>query len=298
MTKLIDRMGPVAVAILLLTSILIAIAPETGLRILWFGIVPLAPLIFFFATRLWVSVCPFSYIQSIPHRLGTGGKIKIKRATGKKLEALSWLLLFLLVPLRHMIFDTVGLAALVAIAGISAVSLLSGLLFDGLGGWCSSLCPVRPVEALYGQFTLSRKPPSHCSPCSKCTEQCSRLLNESKRVDSFRDFAAMLFPGFVMAFFLTDQNSSLLVCYLTEIVYMAVSGFMFSLLAFWFSRATRLQVSAILGLMLYYFLVIPRIFREWHVDQRLVVWAVTSIVLASIAARAIAVMKPKASQGS
>ena len=53
-----------------------------------------------------------------------------------------------------------------------AVGLAAGSVFKGKSGWCSTFCPLLPVQRIYGQtpFTVVRN--SHCEPCVGCTTNC------------------------------------------------------------------------------------------------------------------------------
>lgn len=277
-------LGSLSVGILLAVSSVLILSPGLGLRLLWQGIVPVAPLVFFLAPNLWVSGCPFAFLQSLPRRFGRGGSRRISVGASRSLSVAGWVLLATLVPLRHPLFDQYAAAALAAIVGISLLSLASGFAFEGLSGWCNTLCPVRPVENLYGQFTVLGALPSHCSPCSHCTFACSRIhprrWPEEKPASRF----GYAFPGFVAAFFLAPKNGSLAELYLVHAAGVALSIGFLSACRLFLPHASVARFGALLAISLYYLFAFPGIARAWELPP-LAGLVATVLVLTIIAAR-------------
>ena len=255
--------GSISVLILFLTALLIGFQPELGFKVLWSGIVPAAPLLFLLVTNYWVSLCPFAFLQSLPHRLGFGGTRRLSDKTALRLNYAAWILLFALVPLRHLLFDRVEWAAVAAIVGIGALSVASGWLFQGLSGWCNSLCPVRPVELLYGQSSFATGLPTHCSPCSSCVSNCSRINKIGWIKTPGVSHLAYAFPGFVTAFFLSSGLSSQGEIYVLHAAGALASGLVLGSARLFVSHRTVLRVSAILAISIYYGFTIPKIAAAW-----------------------------------
>lgn len=253
---------------LISTSVLFALAALTfthetlSLKLLWNMVVPVAPLLFLTATNFWVSICPFAFLQSLPARLGAGGKLRISKKMNTVLSVCGWSLLFVLVPLRHFLFDKLGIAAFSAIMGISLLCVSSGLLFQGLSGWCNTLCPVKPVEYLYGQFSLVSSLPDQCTKCSGCTPSCSRIGKLNWTDEKLLAYTAYMFPGFVAGFFLTNDIESLGRVYAIHGAFMALSFLVFSLLRLLLSHKVALKAAGAVAFIVYYSFAIPAISRN------------------------------------
>jgi hypothetical protein len=46
------------------------------------------------------------------------------------------------------------------------------MVLKGKSGWCSTICPLLPVQRLYGQTPYKLVANSHCTPCVGCTKNC------------------------------------------------------------------------------------------------------------------------------
>jgi len=182
--------------------------PEVGLRLLWFAVIPLAPMILLVAPNAWVSVCPVSTAQTVFHRFGRNPVRKLSARATERLQVFGWVLMLVGIPTRHLVFNTVGWATFATALAITGVVLVVGLSFRSLSGWCVGACPIRPVEVLYGQFALDRHRPEKCTSCTACIANCLRLVPERSHAELHRSpfiaQAAMGFPGFVAAYFLLD----------------------------------------------------------------------------------------------
>ena len=91
--------------------------------------------------------------------------------------------------------------------GLLAIGL--GLVFTQKSGWCSSLCPIYPVELLYGSQPLVSVPNAHCPQCAQCVAPCSEStpgLAPSTAVNTKLGRGAGIvlsgcFPGFVWGWY-------------------------------------------------------------------------------------------------
>jgi hypothetical protein len=123
-------------------------------------------------------------------------------------------LLFLLVPARRFLFNTNGIALGATIIAVSLLALVGGAIFSRRAGFCNAICPVLPVEKLYGQSPLVRIGSARCADCSLCTpsgcidlaatKTVAQTLGPRRRdgrwlLTPFGVFAAS-FPGFIVAF--------------------------------------------------------------------------------------------------
>lgn len=142
-------------------------APETALRVLWYMIVPLLPATFFVNTTIWRSVCPLATLNAWGNRLGRPRPITPSATTALGIGGL--LLFHLLVPARHFLFHADGQALAVTIVVVGALAVALGGTYAVRSGFCNALCPVLPVEQLYGQAPLVRMVRGRCATCAVCT---------------------------------------------------------------------------------------------------------------------------------
>ena len=57
-------------------------------------------------------------------------------------------------------------AATALLIGFGLVgAFVGGVVFKGKSGWCSSICPLLPVQRIYGQTPLLMVANTHCQPC-------------------------------------------------------------------------------------------------------------------------------------
>lgn len=188
------------------------VRPDTTLDILWFVLIPILPATFLVNAGLWRGICPLATLNTLgPADRGatlTRGWITASAAIGITL-------LFLMVPARHLIFNTSGMWLGVTISAVALLSLGMGFLVRAKGGFCNSICPVLPVEKLYGQSPLVSVRNPRCVPCSLCTAKGCLDIDPSISVRTavgngsgvkewlrtpFGVFAAA-FPGFILGYF-------------------------------------------------------------------------------------------------
>jgi hypothetical protein len=108
----------------------------------------------------------------------------------------------------------------VTIALVGALAFALGLVFARRAGFCNGLCPVLPVEKLYGQAPMVGVGSSRCGDCSHCAPlACVDLAGGASALVSlgpgrrsnrwvltpFGSFAAA-FPGFVLGYFTTANG--------------------------------------------------------------------------------------------
>jgi len=120
-----------------------------------------------------------------------------------------------MVPARHLIFNTSGVWLGVTMTAVALLALGLGLVVRAKGGFCNSICPLLPVEKLYGQAPLISAPNPRCSPCTLCTAKGCLDLDPSKSLraalgnsTTVRDWIrtpfgvfAAAFPGFIFGYF-------------------------------------------------------------------------------------------------
>lgn len=208
---------------LLLTVVLVvalAVTPRPALHVLWDMVIPLLPAVFLVNPLIWRNVCPLATLND-----ATGSRPGRPQMT-PAMTRTGWIvgiaLLFVLVPARRFLFNESGVALGVTILLVAALALIGGLLFARRGAFCGSICPVLPVEKLYGQRPLLTMQGARCDTCSLCTAVGCIDLAATKTVaqtigpprrdgrwlrTGFGAFAAS-FPGFVIGYF-TAANGDL-----------------------------------------------------------------------------------------
>ena len=150
----------------------LVVAPAIGLAALWNVLIPVAPALLVFAPGLWRNICPLASVGLLPRHLGQSRRLPLTPAVQARFAAAGVILLLAIVPLRHLVLNLDGLAtaALLAGAGLAAAGL--GLRYEWKSAWCSGLCPVHPVEKLYGTRPAVSPRNGHCDTCQRCTAVC------------------------------------------------------------------------------------------------------------------------------
>ncbi|MEN8144625.1 MAG: hypothetical protein ABFS14_06690 [Gemmatimonadota bacterium] len=188
--------------------------PEPSLNLLWNVIIPLVPASLLISPMLWRNSCPLATLNNLSNgRIGRRSQSK-RFAVGA--GALGIVLLFVLVPARRFLFNADGTALAVTIAAVAILALVAGSLFIMRAGFCNAICPVQPVERLYGQSPLLEISNQRCPTCVGCSVGCidqgprtatEVLLNAKWNSAAWLStpygaFTA-LFPGFVLGYFTT-----------------------------------------------------------------------------------------------
>jgi ferredoxin len=149
------------------------VEPAIGIHAFWNVLIPLAPAILVFIPGIWRNICPLASTTLLARHLGTGSRLRISPRMHGLISLGGVVLLLLIVPLRHVVLDTSGPATALTIAALALLAITMGLLFEWKSGWCTGLCPVHPVEKLYGQSPIVRVSNAHCTRCQRCVEICA-----------------------------------------------------------------------------------------------------------------------------
>ncbi|HEX2913957.1 MAG TPA: FAD-dependent oxidoreductase [Chloroflexia bacterium] len=287
-----------SVIIALAVATLMFVVPGLGLLIFWGFFIPLLPLVFFVAPGLWRNVCPMAALNQMPRVL------KLSRA----LELPNWLkeysyvigigLFLSIVPTRKVLFNTDGPALGILMFASLGMALMMGITFKGKSGWCSSICPLLPVQRIYGQTPFMVVRNSHCQPCVGCTKNCydfnpqlayvADMHDSDPRYTEYRKFFAGAFPGLILAFYQVPNppKIGIVEMYLQVALYIAVSiGTFFALSAF--LKVTTNQITALyaaIAFNLYYWFNVPMFFEkiEWLSNFEIpeeIVWGVWAVLL-------------------
>ncbi len=190
-------------------------APTRALHLLWDMVIPLLPAVFLVNPMIWRNVCPLATLNQY------GERTPAVRLPPNMLQG-GWVigltLLFALVPARRFLFNEQGPALAATIGVVALLALGTGFFYSRRAGFCNSLCPVLPVEKLYGQAPLVPVASAICPDCTACAVRgCidlaggqalaqsvgKGLLQDARWLVTPTGLFALLFPGFVAGYFTT-----------------------------------------------------------------------------------------------
>jgi hypothetical protein len=183
--------------------------PPIGTVLLWNVLITAAPLLFVIAAGLWRNVCPIASTISLSGTVISSKKKRLSTSQIGKLNLVALIVLIILVPLRHTIFNTNGQAAAILIIALVLLSIIVGSVYEWKSAWCSGLCPVYPVEKLYGQNVMVSVPNAFCSQCNNCVIPCPDSVPNISPKNSapgvYNKIAELLLigglPGFIWGWF-------------------------------------------------------------------------------------------------
>ncbi len=262
-------------ALMLLTGlalcVVLVVRPDTGLRLFWRILVPTLPLLWLCAPGLWRNLCPLATSNQVPRVLGFTRGAPLPPWLARFAYVIGLTLLFALIPARKVMFNRSGPATAALLLTALGLAFLGGLFFKGKSGWCSTVCPLLPVQRLYGEtpFLLVRN--SHCEPCVGCAKNCydfnprvaklADLDDDDPRYAAPRRWFAAAYPGLVLGFFTManlPEHSTAWV-YGRIALFIAVSVAAYSFLETFVSvSAHRLTAAfAALGLNAFYWFSVP-----------------------------------------
>ena len=245
--------------------------PSIGLHLFWNILIPVAPVLIVLAVGVWRNVCPMGVNSLFPRHMGFSKRKSLSAAQSGKLNLIALIALFIIVPLRHAIFDTNGLATAILILSLAAVSIIMGIFFEWKSGWCSGLCPVHPVEKLYGLHNKLSVPNAHCSSCFRCVTPCPDstpgIHPMSTTKTRYHKVAGNLmvgaFPGFVWGWFQVPNYhgiSSLdqvFMIYKMPLIGLLVSSLLFLVLKRYVSEKIIIAIFSAAAVSCYYWFRIP-----------------------------------------
>lgn len=270
-----DRVWRAAQVIVMLSgAVLVAVLtlqPSLGLAFMWNMLIPVAPALVVLAPGLWRNICPMASLSLLPLQLGWSRRRKLTRRQSSLLGLASFAGLLVVVPLRHLLLDTDGpsTAAMLVTAGIAAFAM--GLIFDRRAGWCASLCPIHPVERLYGMAPVATSKNRRCESCTTCTALCpdsipsmSAVVTSPSVMDRRLGQAlAGGFAGFIWGWYQTPDYqgaiglAEILSCYLWPLAGATVTLALYLLAGRWFSRRILVRFFAAAAVSAYYWFRLP-----------------------------------------
>jgi len=248
--------------------------PTLGIHLFWNILIPVAPLLFVVSVGVWRNVCPMASTALFFRHIGLSKRKKLTIPQSGKLKLIAIIALFIIIPLRHAIFNLSGQATAILIIALGVVAITVSFFNEWKSAWCSGLCPVHPVENLYGLRNKIKLPNAHCNQCHKCVTPCpdstpkNNPLSTTKtayhRITGILTVGA--FPGFVWGWFqVPDYNgitslSELISIYQPPFIGMLVSSFIFLVLKKVLNKKTITELFAIAAVSFYYWFRIPALF--------------------------------------
>jgi len=196
-------------------AVVLFVRPDVGLFFFWRVMIPMVPLLFFVAPALWRNICPMAALNQTPRLFGFTKGMTPPQWMQRYGYLVAISLFLVLVSTRKVIFNTNGPALAVLILASLTAAFVMGDLFRGKSGWCSSICPLLPVQRIYGQTPFVNVTHAHCEPCLGCTKNCydlnpknaylADLYDDDRHFALFRRAFVGLFPGFILAFYLVPN---------------------------------------------------------------------------------------------
>ena len=208
----------------LLLCLALFVWPTQALVAFFKIIVPLLPILFFLAPGLWRNICPLAAANQAARVFG----FSRAATTPGWLQRRGYLIaigLFLgIAGARLVLFNASGTATGILLILTIVSAFVMGVVFKGKSGWCSSICPLLPLQRVYGQTPFLLVANTHCNPCVSCTKNCYDFRPQPAYQADLADpdpswsrprrlFAAAL-PGFVLGFFLLLGQSAWTVAHL------------------------------------------------------------------------------------
>ena len=264
--------------------------PTIGLLLFWNILIPIAPFLFVVAVGVWRNVCPLATTNLLPRHFALSQRKKLTIKQVGILNLIAVLALYIIVPLRHAIFNNNGFATGIMIIVMAAIGVSLGFIYEWKSAWCSGLCPVHPVEKLYGANVFISMPNANCDSCQNCVIPCPDSTPNMTpiiatktiyhRISGWMVVAGL--PGFIWGWFnVPDSTNSIhsihdmLAVYINPIIGLGISIF-----TYWFLRKMvgegyekRLtSIFAAAGVSTYYYFRIPALigFGKYNQDGLLI----------------------------
>jgi len=261
------------------TFILIALIffPSLGILLFWNVLIPIAPLLFVLLPGVWRNVCPLASTNLLPRHFNLSKRKRISVAQSGVLNLIAVIALYLIVPLRHAVFNSNGMATALLITVMAAIGVTAGLFYEWKSAWCSGLCPIHPVEKLYGSNVLSTIPNAHCGECRNCVIPCPDSTPNMKVTSNDKTFIHQLvgflvaggLPGFIWGWFhVPDEHNIVSLATFIGVYRLPLTGMAITLFAYAVAlriageenESTLSKIFAAAGVSCYYWFRIPALF--------------------------------------
>ena len=196
---------------------LLFVRPAAGLFVIFQVIVPLLPILFFVAPGLWRNVCPMAASNQMPRVLGIGGTRAVPEWLRKRGYLIAVAGFLGIAGARLAGLDHNGAAMGAVLVAVIVAAVAGGLVFKGKSGWCSSICPLLPLQRVYGQTPFVTVPNSHCTTCVGCAKNCydfkpraawhADMADPDKGWSGPRKLFVAALPGFIVGFFVLKGHA-------------------------------------------------------------------------------------------
>jgi len=160
---------------------------------------------------VWRNICPLAASNQIPRVAGFSRAGTAPNWFSRTGFLIATSLFFGIAGARIAGLDRNGPAMSVVLAVIIASAFTGGVLLKGKSGWCSSVCPLLPLQRAYGQTPYVTSPNSHCRPCVGCTKNCydfrpraawqADMADPDPKWSAPRTLFVAALPGFILGFF-------------------------------------------------------------------------------------------------
>ena len=248
--------------------------PQTGIHLFWDILIPIAPLLLVVAIGVWRNICPMATNSLFARYTGFSKRIKMTTRQSSMLNLVAILALLIIVPLRHALFNVNGLATALLISSLGLIAIVTGFFFEWKSVWCSGLCPVHPVEKLYGLNNRLAIANAHCDLCHRCVTPCPDstpgihpLSLKKTNVQKISGFLmAGGFPGFVWGWFQVPDYpkitglDQLIGIYTPPLLGLLISSVIFLTLNKLFQQKVLIAVFAAAAVSCYYWFRLPALF--------------------------------------
>nr|WP_246598049.1 2Fe-2S iron-sulfur cluster-binding protein [Nocardia tengchongensis] len=186
------------------------VRPAGGLFVFFKIIVPLLPVLFLIAPGLWRNTCPLAATNQLPRLLRFTRAATAPAWLQQRGYLIAVALFFGIAGSRVAGLDRSGTATGIVLSAVLLAAFTGGIAFKGKSGWCSSICPLFPLQRVYGQTPFVTIANNHCQPCVGCAKNCfdfkPRAAYQADMADpdpgwsAPRKLFAAALPGFVLGF--------------------------------------------------------------------------------------------------
>jgi nitrite reductase (NADH) large subunit len=288
----------ISLALALAEVVVCFVDRSLGLTIFWGFFIPILPLLFFVAPGAWRNVCPMATLNQLPRLQRFTRGVKPPDWLRRYGFVISVVLFLSIAATRKVVFNDNAIALGVLLLAALGSAFFGGYVFNGKSGWCSSICPLLPVQKIYGQTPIVVLPNAHCDPCVGCAKNCydfnprvamlADLYDDDPQYGAIRRLFVGAFPGFIVAFYIVPSPPAisalemygrfLLAMGATAGLFLAIS----SVVALRPNRLTALWVAGALNI--YYWYNADRFAKQLHTSFGLAyadgfVWTVRAAVL-------------------
>lgn len=199
-----------SIAVFLALVVTLFVRPAAGLFWFFKVVVPILPGLFLIAPGLWRNTCPLAATNQLPRLFGFTRAATPPVWMQRRGYLIAVALFFGIAGSRVAGLDRSGIATGAVLSAVLVAAFTGGVAFKGKSGWCSSICPLFPLQRVYGQTPFVTIANNHCRPCVGCAKNCfdfkPRAAYQADMADpdpgwsAPRKLFAAALPGFVLGF--------------------------------------------------------------------------------------------------